>query len=114
MSNTEGITLEQLAKQVAELRKENKLLAKHNSVLQEKASLTHRPLAMWHNEGKSGKSDYWRVIITFHPEVMKELDKQKKGKGNPKLSFTAFQNDFKRSQEDPDFHGRLFSPEKQS
>ena len=109
------ITLEQLAKQVAELRKENKLLAKHNTLLQQKAEKTHRPLAMWLNSGKDGKPDYWRIVITdTDGEVGKELNKQKKG--TPKLSFTAFKNDFKREdvQSDPDFHGRLFTPEKQS
>ena len=108
------VTLEQLAQQVAELRRENKLLAKHNTLLATKAAANHRPAAMWFNEGKDGKPDYYRVIMTdLDGSLLASLQSQAKKQQPPKLSFSLFENDFKRNDEDPDYHGRVFIPNKQ-
>ena len=115
------ITIEELARQLAEqaksikeLKLENKLLAKHNTLLATKAAANHRPAAMWFNEGKDGKPSYYRVIMTDHDgSLLASLQEQAKKPQPPKLSFSLFENDFKKNDEDPDYHGRVFIPNKQ-
>ena len=119
-------------KQAAKLKStEINLLTKANNSLKQKASQAHRPLAMWLNSGKDGKPDYYRIVMTdIDGQILLNLLKQggiddtwyieqsaqAENKPPAKLSFTVFKNDFKREgvDSDPDFHGRMFTPEKQS